>query len=73
LNPLKRKLDWTDICHAVLGFLCAICRKLCWWTALALFIAFAAYEALQEEPKATTYEDCVEFLVGFALGLILLP
>ena len=64
---------WTDALHALVGFACAVLRKVFWPLALAIALAFVVYEALEAESKTTSYEDLTEFVVGFIVGLILLP
>jgi hypothetical protein len=73
LRESRAFTDWTDVLHAALGLLCAALRKLWWWAALAIMVAFIAYEALQGEPRVASYEDYVEFITGFVLGLVLFP
>jgi hypothetical protein len=41
----KAFTDWTDVCHAILGFVCAALRKIAWPLALAIILAFVVYEA----------------------------
>ena len=65
--------DWTDVLHALVGFACAVLRRFLWPLALAIALAFVIYEALQAESRVTSYEDLTEFVVGFAIGLILSP
>jgi hypothetical protein len=68
--------SWTDIWHAVLGFTCSALRHLPGlWKLLSLTVAliFVVYEALQAEDRVTSYEDLLEFTIGFILGVILLP
>jgi uncharacterized membrane protein YhaH (DUF805 family) len=65
--------DWTDALHAVLGFACAMLRSAFWPLSLAMILAFVAYEALEAESRLDSYEDLVELMTGFIVGLILFP
>ena len=65
--------DPSDVLHAVLGFVCAVLRKIAWPLALAMILAFVVYEALEAESRLDSYEDLIEFAVGFMMGLILFP
>lgn len=63
----------TDILHAVLGFACAILRRVFWPLSLAMILAFVVYEALEAESRLDSYEDLIEFVAGFMLGLVVFP
>jgi hypothetical protein len=63
----------SDVLHAVLGFVCVALRKIAWPLALAMILAFVVYEALEAESRTDSYEDLIEFAVGFMIGLILFP
>jgi len=65
--------DWTDVLHALVGFACAVLRRFFWPLSLAIVLAFVAYEALEAESRAASYEDITEFITGFIVGLILFP
>jgi len=65
--------DWTDVLHALVGFACAVLRKVFWPLALAIALAFVVYEALEAESRTDSYEDLIEFAVGFMIGVILFP
>ena len=64
---------WTDAVHALIGFSCAVLRKVFWPLALAMVLAFVVYEALEAESRTDSYEDLIEFAVGFMIGVILFP
>jgi len=61
----------TDLFHALLGFIAAIHMifPYGWIGTLAILLTFIVYESLQKEDPATSIQDIVEFLVGFAIGL----
>jgi hypothetical protein len=72
-RPRNAFTSWTDIFHAFLGFICAALRG--WWPTFSILVTltFIVWEAWQAEDRVTSYEDLLEFTIGFILGVILLP
>jgi hypothetical protein len=62
----------SDIFHAFIGFLSAfnLLFPYGWISSLLIALIFFVYEALEGESPLCSYFDLVEFLCGFALGLI---
>jgi len=67
-----RSID--DYLHALIGFICAFTARYPFpvkLVSLVLFLVFMVYQSLEDEEPVESYCDIVEFLVGFALCLIL--
>jgi len=62
----------TDYFHALLGFVAAVHMLFPYgWTGtLAILIVFIAYESMQKEEPTKSYQDIVEFIVGWLFGMI---
>jgi len=64
----------TDFFHALLGFVSAILIRFPYGSvvALAILIIFLIYESIQKEESTKSYQDILEFVVGWVIGAIII-
>jgi len=71
-NAFRR---WTDVAHAVMGFIVGAVKvyvPLGWLFAFAASIAYVVYQSVEAEPPSESYHNIIEFITGLALSAILL-
>jgi len=57
--------------HFALGLAAGALTRPAPLLALAIYVAYLAYQLIEREPLQETYNDLTEALSGYALGLIL--
>ena len=65
---------WTDWFHAFVGLISVLLTFLpnpLSLSSIFLFLAFIIYQALEAENREESYFDCVEFLAGVSIGLLI--
>lgn len=62
--------DPHSIIHSILGLITPIIAQKLLPPAIAIIIVFTAYEATEKENPVSTIGDFVEFLIGFAIGVL---
>ena len=59
----------TDYIHLAYGIVCGLLLTLFPVASLILTLSYMVYQLVEREPITETYNDLIEFLTGFVLGL----
>jgi len=61
--------DPWSVLHFVLGFMTRLLKDLgLWIVSLAIFVAFVAYEVVEQESRFCKLGDFVEYLIGYTMA-----
>jgi len=63
--------DWFSLLHFALGVLCVFLKYVSVLLSVAVVATFTLYEWYEVEPEENRLGDFIEFLTGFAVGVLL--